>query len=152
MGLMARKMMGAGNKAAAWVYRRTRGRIGGSAKGLPVLLLNVSGRKTGKPRTVPVAFFEHGDGYLVAASAGGGKADPQWIHNLAAAGKAHVSVYEDEFDVDARIVDGPERDELWREVVMAEAPFFANYEEKSGRTIPIARLTNHSRSDGQEEQ
>lgn len=53
MGLMARKMMGAGNKAAAWVYRRTRGRIGGSAKGLPVLLLNVSGRKTGKPRTVP---------------------------------------------------------------------------------------------------
>jgi hypothetical protein len=60
------------NKAAASIYRRPRGRIGGNAKGLPVLLLNVSGRKTGKLRTVPVAFFEHDDSYLVAASAGGG--------------------------------------------------------------------------------
>lgn len=152
MNLVARKVMGAGNNAAAWVYHRTKGRIGGSAKGLPVLLLTVSGRKTGKPRTVPVAFFEYSNGYLVAASAGGGKANPQWIHNLAAAGNAHVSIYEDEYDVDARIVDRAERDELWREVVLAEAPFFANYEEKSGRKIPIALLTKHSRPSGQEEQ
>jgi deazaflavin-dependent oxidoreductase (nitroreductase family) len=152
MNLVARKMMAAGNNAAAWVYRRSRGRLGGSAKGLPVLLLTVSGRKTGKPRTVPVAFFEHGTSYLVAASAGGGKANPQWIHNLGAAGKGHISVYREEFDVDARIVDGHEREELWREVVLAEAPFFANYEEKSGRTIPIALLTKHSRPGGQEEQ
>jgi deazaflavin-dependent oxidoreductase (nitroreductase family) len=151
MNIVARKLMAAGNNAAAWVYRRTKGRIGGSAKGLPVLLLTVPGRQTGKPRTVPVAYFEHGNGYLVAASSGGGKADPQWIHNLGAAGKAHISVYEDEYDVDARIVDSPARDELWREVVLAEAPFFANYEEKSGRTIPIALLTKHSRPGGQEE-
>jgi len=152
MNLVTRKVMAVGNNAAAWVYRRTRGRIGGSAKGLPVLLLTVSGRKTRKARTVPVAFFEHSNGYLVAASAGGGKANPQWIHNLAATGKAHISVYEDEYDVDARIAGGPERDQLWREVVLAEAPFFANYEENSGRTIPIALLTKHSRTGGQEEQ
>jgi len=144
MNPVASKVMAAGNKAAAWVYRRTRGRVGGSAKGLPVLLLTVPGRKTGKPHTVPVAYFEHGTGYLVAASAGGGKANPQWIHNLGAAGKAHVSVYGDDHDVEARIVDSPERDELWREVVLAKAPFFAKYEEKSGRTIPIAVLARSS--------
>jgi hypothetical protein len=77
MNRVANKMMAAGNNAAAWVYRRTKGRIVGSVKGLPVLWLIVSGRKTGKPPTVPCAFFEHGNGYLVAASAGGAKADPQ---------------------------------------------------------------------------
>jgi deazaflavin-dependent oxidoreductase (nitroreductase family) len=152
MNRVVRTAMAAGNSAATWVYRRTRGRVGGSAKGLPVLLLTVSGRKTGKPRTVPVTYFDHANGYLVAASAGGGKSNPQWILNLGAAGKAHISVYEDEYDVDARIVDSPERDELWREVVLAEAPFFASYEEKSGRTIPIALLTNRSRPGGQEQQ
>jgi deazaflavin-dependent oxidoreductase (nitroreductase family) len=147
------KVFAVGNRAAAWVYRRTKGRIGGSAKGLPVLLLTVLGRKTGKPRTVPVTFFEHGDGYLVAASAGGGKADPQWIHNLGAAGKAHISVYGDQHDVEARIVGDPERDELWEEVVLARAPFFAKYEDKSGRKIPLAVLTTtHSRSVSEVEQ
>lgn len=145
------KGMAAGNKAAAWVYRRTGGRIGGSAKGVPVLLLTVSGRKTGVPRSVPVAFFEHRGGYLVAASAGGGKADPQWIHNLRAAGEAHISIYGDQHNVDARIVYSAERDELWQKVVLARAPFFAKYEEKSGRTIPLAVLTTHSRPVDEEE-
>lgn len=144
MKRVVRKMMAAANIAAAGVYRRTKGRIGGSAKGLPVLLLTVPGRRTGKPHTVPVAYFEYGNGYLVAASAGGGKASPQWIQNLAVAGKAQITVYEDQHDVDARIADSVERDELWREVVLTRAPFFADYEEKSGRTIPLALLTTHS--------
>ncbi|HEX2154299.1 MAG TPA: nitroreductase/quinone reductase family protein [Acidimicrobiia bacterium] len=137
---MTHRMLAAGNNAAAWVYRRTRGRIGGSAKGVPVLLLTVAGRKTQIPRTVPVAYFKHGDGYLVAASAGGAKAEPQWIRNIGAAGTAHITVSEDQYDVDARVPHSAERDKLWQEVVLAQAPFFAKYEEKSGRTIPIALL------------
>lgn len=138
--------MAAGNTAAAWVYRRTRGRIGGSAKGLPVLLLTVPGRKTGIPRTVPVAYFEHDNSYLVTASAGGAQAAPQWIHNLGAAENAHINVFGDQYDVDVRITDNAERDELWQKVVLAKAPFFVKYEQKSGRTIPIALLTPHSRA------
>jgi deazaflavin-dependent oxidoreductase (nitroreductase family) len=141
MNPVANKVMAAGNRAAAWVYRRTRGRIGGSAKGVPVLLLTVPGRKSGTLRTVPVAYFEHGNGYVVSASAGGAKSDPQWIHNLGAAGKAHITVFENQYDVDARIAHHAERDELWRDIVLARAPFFAKYEEKSGRIIPIALLT-----------
>jgi deazaflavin-dependent oxidoreductase (nitroreductase family) len=152
MASVTNKVFAAGNRAAAWVYRRTKGRVGGSAKGVPVLVLTVPGRKTGVPRSVPVAFFEHGDGYLVAASAGGGKADPQWIHNLGAAGKAHITVYDNQYEVDARIADSAERDELWQEVVLARAPFFAKYEEKSGRTIPVALLTTDSRLVGEVEQ
>lgn len=133
-----------GNRAASWLYRRTSGRVGGSAKGIPVLLLTVPGRMTGIPRTVPVAYFEHDNGYLITASAGGEKADPQWIHNLRAARQAQIHVGEHQYDVDARITDGAERQELWKSVVLERAPSFAKYEEKSGREIPIAHLTVRS--------
>jgi deazaflavin-dependent oxidoreductase (nitroreductase family) len=72
------------------------------------------------------------------------KSDPQWIHNLGAAGKAQISVFGDQYDVEARIADSAEREALWQEIVLAQAPFFASYEEKSGRTIPIAILTPRS--------
>jgi hypothetical protein len=44
-------------------------------------------------------------------------------------------------DVDVHVASGAERDGLWREVVLARAPSFATYEEKSGRVIPVAVLT-----------
>ena len=141
MNPVVKRAMAAGNNAAVWVYRRTNGRIGGTAKGLPVLLLTVPGRMTGRLRTVPVSFFEHDNGYVVAASAGGGKANPQWIHNLGEAKGAHIQIHEHHYDVDAQITDGDQRDELWHSVVLTRAPFFAKYEEKSGRVIPIALLT-----------
>jgi deazaflavin-dependent oxidoreductase (nitroreductase family) len=140
MNPIGKKVMAAGNGLLSWLYRRTNGRVGGSVKGLPVLLLTVPGRKTGKPRSVPVAYFEHDDGYLVAASAGGAKANPQWIHNLKAARQARISIRERQYDVDARVTAGVERDELWQNVVLARAPFFGEYEVKSGRTIPLALL------------
>lgn len=136
----ASSMMRMGNNLAAWFYRRTGGRIGGSARGVPVLLLTVPGRKSGKPRTVPVAYFEADGSYLVAATAGGAKADPQWIRNLAATDRARIQIGADEHEVAARIAGGDERDRLWREVVVAKAPGFAKYEDKSGRVIPVAVL------------
>lgn len=134
-------MMATGNKVASWLYKRSKGSIGGSARGVPVLLLTVPGRKSGIPRTVPVGYFDHDGGYLVAATAGGSKHDPEWIRNLAAAGRAEVQVGEQRFGVDVRLAEGTERDSLWREVVVDRAPSFAKYEEKSGRSIPIALLT-----------
>lgn len=132
------------NAAAVGLYRRTNGRVGGHAKGrLPVLLLTVPGRRSGVPRTVPITFFEHDGGYLVVASAGGAKAEPQWIRNLGATNRAEVQVLEQRADVDVRIPDRVERDWLWGDVVLARAPFFAGYEQKSGRTIRVALLRPH---------
>jgi len=136
-----KKAMRAANAIAVSLYRRTNGRIGGSAKGLPVLLLTVAGRRTGAPFTVPVAYFKYGGGYVVTGSAGGMKEDPQWIRNLRAAGTAQVqNGGADGCTVDAHVLDGAERDDLWQNVVLANAPFFAKYQEKSGRVIPVATL------------
>ncbi|MEV4145583.1 nitroreductase family deazaflavin-dependent oxidoreductase [Amycolatopsis sp. NPDC049691] len=126
------------NKLAVALYRRGLGR---TAKRRPVLLLTVAGRRTGSPHTVPVAYFDHDGGYLVAASAGGAKREPQWFRNIRAADDAQVRVGDRARDVDVRIPDAAERDRLWRDVVLRRAPFFADYERKSGRTIPLCLLT-----------
>jgi deazaflavin-dependent oxidoreductase (nitroreductase family) len=134
------RVMRLANWAAVGLYRRTGGRIGGSAKGVDVLLLTVSGRRTGKPFTVPVAYLPHGVGYVVTGSADGMKDEPQWFRNLRVTDRAEVQIGRTRTPVVSRVAEGAERDELWQEVVLARAPFFAKYEEKSGRTIPVATL------------
>ncbi len=86
---VANRLMAVANQAA-WVYRRTGGRIGGSATGALIPLITVPERKTGVPRSVPVAFFEHCGGCLVGG-VGRRSKGRRWIHNLRAAGR-HTSV------------------------------------------------------------
>lgn len=142
MNPIQKTLMATANKVASRLYVGSKGRLGGSARGVPVLVLTVPGRKTGKPRSVPVAYFDHDSGFLVAATAGGSKSHPEWIRNLDASGRAQVQVGEKQHEVDVRIVEGAERDQLWRDVVIERAPGFGKYVEKSGgRVIPIAILS-----------
>lgn len=142
MNAVVKRLMRVGSGLAVFLYRRSNGRIGGTARGgTPVLLLTVPGRKTGTPYTTPVSYFDHQDGYVVTGTAGGTKQDPQWFRNLRAASRAHIELGPRHLDVDVHVATGAERDRLWREVVLARAPSFAAYEEKSGRVIPVAVLT-----------
>lgn len=133
------------NRLAVTLHRRSGGRIGGSAKGLPVLLLTVPGRRTGAPHTVPVACIEHEGGYLVAGTAGGDTAEPQWFRNLRAAQRVGIEIGHETFDAGVLVPAAAERDLLWHDVVLDRAPFFAKYQEKAGRIIPVAVLTPTSR-------
>ncbi len=64
-----RKAAQTGTRANVWLYRRTNGRVGGRGMGrLPLLLLTVPGRNSGRPHTVPVAYFDHNGGYLVVGT------------------------------------------------------------------------------------
>lgn len=141
MSTVLQRAMRAGNTVAVSLYRRTGGRVGGSAKGVDVLLLTVAGRRTGKPHTVPVAYLEHGSGYIITGSGGGMSDEPQWFRNLRATDRAEVEIGRRRNPVVSRVAEGAERDELWQEVVLARAPFFVKYQEKSGREIPVALLT-----------
>ncbi|NNH73053.1 nitroreductase family deazaflavin-dependent oxidoreductase [Nocardia uniformis] len=136
-----KKIVTLGQSATTALYRRTNGKVGGSVKGLPVMLLTVPGRKTGTPHTVPVAYFDHDGKYLVCGSAGGMANDPQWFKNLRAAEHAQLRIGAETTAADARVADGAERDQLFREIV-ERAPFFADYQRKAGsRFLPIAVLT-----------
>jgi deazaflavin-dependent oxidoreductase (nitroreductase family) len=142
MNAALKRLMRAGSSLAVYLYRRSNGRIGGTARGgTPVLLLTVPGRKTGALHTTPVSYFDHHGGYVVTGTAGGAKQDPQWFRNLRAASRAHIEVGQRRLDVDVHVASGAERDGLWREVVLTKAPSFAAYEAKSGRVLPVAVLT-----------
>jgi deazaflavin-dependent oxidoreductase (nitroreductase family) len=107
-------------------------------------LLTVPGRQSGTPRTVPVAYFVHDGGYVVVGTGMGGSSRiPQWCLNLQAAGKSHVRIGAREHDVDAHPATGAERAELWPRIA-ARAPHFANWQARTGRTLPVVVLTERS--------
>ncbi|GLZ35141.1 hypothetical protein Lesp02_73280 [Lentzea sp. NBRC 105346] len=135
-----RRLMRMGNSLGVSLYRRSHGRINGSGRGLPVLLLTVPGRRSGQPHTVPVVYMEHDGAHLVMGSGGGSKPEPQWMRNLRAASNATIQIRDDVREVTPHVPTGAERDRLWHDVVLARAPFFADYERKSGRTISVGVL------------
>lgn len=136
-----RRWMRRANRVAVAMYRVSGGRIGGTAKGSPVLLLTVPGRVTGIPRTVPVGYVQHDGGYLVAGTAGGSTVEPQWFGNLRAAQRVELQIGGVCQQASCRIVGDEERERLWHDVVVARAPIFGSYEKRCRRPIPLAVLT-----------
>jgi deazaflavin-dependent oxidoreductase (nitroreductase family) len=124
-------------RVVAAMYRATGGRSGGTA-----LLLTTVGARSGEQRVASVRRFDDGPGRsLVVGSAGGSAKHPAWIRNLAAnPDKVWVDVGRDRFKVTPELLSGDERAAAWKRVV-AEAPNFAGYLEKTDREIPIVRLT-----------
>lgn len=141
---MLRRLFRGANHLAVALYRRSGGRIGGSAKGIPVLLITAPGRRTGSPHTVPVAYIEHDGGYIVTGSAGGTKAEPQWFRNVRATRWVRIEIGHEGYDAEVLVPEPADRDLLWHDVVLERAPFFAKYQEKAGRIIPVAVLTPRS--------
>jgi deazaflavin-dependent oxidoreductase (nitroreductase family) len=148
MNFAARKAVQAATKANVWLYRRTNGRIQGRGMDKrPLLLLTVPGRRSGALRTVPVVYFNHSGGYLVVGTGlGGSKTTPQWFRNLRAASWARIRIREREHEVDAHVVADAERAQLWGQIA-AEAPSFARFQVRTGRTFPIAVLMTRSMAD-----
>jgi deazaflavin-dependent oxidoreductase (nitroreductase family) len=130
-----------GNRLGVWLYRRSDGRIGGTSRGTTIGLLTVPGRNTRIPRTVPIAFFPHGTDYAVAGSGSGSKREPQWFRNLRAAARARIQIGAEHIHADVRVAKGAERDILWHDLILKQAPERRRYEKKAGRVIPVAILT-----------
>lgn len=123
------------------MYRRLDGRAMGGSPEAPVVLLTVPGRRSGLPRSACVRAIRSGEGYLVWGTASGRPQDPDWFRNLRHAGRASVQDGHDVREVVAVELTGAERDEVWRDVVLATLPGVERYAHKAGRTIPVARLT-----------
>ena len=120
-------------------FRANGGNVASFAR-QPLLLLTHRGAKTGTRRTNPLAYFRDGDDYVIVASKGGADTNPDWYHNLLAEPSGTIEVGTDEIEVTARSVDGEERDRLWT-MITAANPAFAEYEQKTTRTIPVIVLS-----------
>ena len=127
------------NAAVIDEFRSNEGRVAAFAR-QPLLLLTHRGARSGTTRTNPLAYFRDGDDYVIVASKGGAPTNPDWYHNLLANPDATIEVGTQGFAVTARPADEQERQRLWTTVTAAN-PAFAQYEEKTRRTIPILILS-----------
>ena len=121
------------------VLRLTGGRVS-LAVGLPTVLLETRGARTGQPRRHGVIYFHDGERVTVIASKFGAPGNPAWFHNA----RANPEVRCNGQPFRAQVVeDEEEQARLW---VLADRVFppFAIYRERAatvGRTIPILQLT-----------
>ena len=122
-----------------WLYRRSGGRIGGSMRGAPLLLITTTGRKSGRPWTNPVMYQRDGDGYVVIASNSGKPQHPGWWLNLRAHPEATIQIGREVIPVAATRTFGAERDRLLTLMIKAYKGY-ADYETKTTRKIPVVRL------------
>jgi F420H(2)-dependent quinone reductase len=118
------------------LYRLSRGRIGGKVGNGPVLLLTTNGRKSGEPRTAPVLYLADGERYVVINTNAGNTKTPAGSLNLRADPEAEVEVRGRRTKVRARIAEGEERAELWRQH-MQQYSGWDYYESKLDREIGV---------------
>jgi deazaflavin-dependent oxidoreductase (nitroreductase family) len=121
-------------------YQETDGEEGYNwREGAPILLLTVTGRKSGTEYTTPLIFGEDGGNYVLVASQGGTPQHPDWYLNLEAHPEVGVQVKADKFRARARTAAGDERERLWTQL-NGIWPHYDEYQEKTERVIPVVVL------------
>jgi len=102
----------------------------------PIVLLTVTGAKSGKQRYVPLMRVEKDGRYAIVASKGGAPDHPFWYSNLKANPAVTLQDGDKVLALTARELEGTERAEWWRLAVEAFPPY-AEYQTKTTRQIPV---------------
>jgi deazaflavin-dependent oxidoreductase (nitroreductase family) len=119
----------------------TNGRVR-TAPWLPLLVMESTGAKSGRPRRTPLLYVRDGEELAVIASATGKQKHPAWFHNVrkdpnvrvwAPGGRSGEYV--------ARVAEGEERERMWRRATEVY-PGYDDYAERAGaREIPVVALS-----------
>ena len=123
------------------LFRLSGGRLLSRLEGEGVLILVTTGRRSCKPRSSPLMYFqfeESGD-LIVIASNYGLDHHPAWYLNITAGPNVSVETSGGRFAAEARITHGEERTALFDKVAAANSRFAA-YRASTDRQIPVVAL------------
>lgn len=109
-------------------------------RGVPTLLLTVTGRSSGATRRTALIYAVDGDDVIVVASKGGADEHPQWYFNLQADPDVRVQVGPRRYAATARTPGPDERDSLWA-LAAAVFPTYQEYRAPTAREIPVVVLS-----------
>jgi deazaflavin-dependent oxidoreductase (nitroreductase family) len=126
-------------------FRANDGKPSGQLEGMPVVLVTMTGAKSGRELCSPLVYSTNGDDVVIIASKGGAPEDPNWFHNLVANPTVTVEVGTDNYEATAVLAEGDERTELY-DAQAAEQPQFLQYAAsaaETGRVIPVFRLVRN---------
>ena len=118
------------------LYRLSGGRYGARMGWIDVALVTTTGRRSGKPRTVPIACYPYRDSVAVSASNSGMERHPAWYLNMRADPRVIVQLGRERFQAVAEEVPAAEREALWQKVVEINK-HQGEYLEKVSREIPL---------------
>ena len=129
-----------GESPVSWVFARSEG-----VEYNPPILLTTRGRRSGLDRTVVLPHFRadavQPGAIAIVGSRGGLPTDPHWARNLRAEPAARIWCERREIAVEARLVEGSERDVLWKSIT-ERSPVYLSYQERARahREIPVFLL------------
>ena len=104
-----------------------------------VLVLETTGRRSGKRRRTTVAYRLLDGRPIVVGGAGGQSQRPDWVANLMADPDVVAIRNRRATPMTATVLDGAERQAAWDRLAPAW-PIIAKYEARAGRPIPVIRL------------
>jgi len=123
------------------LFEATKGRLGGTVAGMPALILETTGRKSGKRRSsMLTAPIQDDSDIVLVASKGGDDRHPAWYLNLKADPDVTITMGGRTFAAVAREVTGEEKDALWPRIVESYKGY-AGYRQRTDRDIPVVICT-----------
>jgi deazaflavin-dependent oxidoreductase (nitroreductase family) len=127
------------SRLQARLFRQRHG--GHTQGGVPALILETIGARSGERRLALLGYIEDGPGaWLIIASLAGAARHPAWLYNLASQPTATIEFGDGRrVAVNAETLEGEQREAAWARIA-AQAPEYAKYESKTDRTIPVLRL------------
>ncbi|NOT03373.1 MAG: nitroreductase family deazaflavin-dependent oxidoreductase [Anaerolineales bacterium] len=120
----------------AFLIKISNGKIGGKLGTQTILILHTTGRKSGQPRSIPIAYFFHEGKYLIVESNWGKVNHADWYFNLLKQPQARIEVNGRMIKVNASFAEGEEYIRLWEYVTKKHAPYL-EYQKMTERKIPI---------------
>lgn len=127
------------DRITQWVYRLSAGRLGEREARYRMLLLQTTGRRSGKPRTHTLLYARDGERLVVCASNHGAPEHPAWYLNLQANPRVLVQTGRTRREMLAETTSGAERQRLWQ-MLLAVWPRYASYQAGISREIPVVIL------------
>jgi len=127
------------NQAVIKEFHANQGTVGGAMEGMPIVLITMTGAKTGRTLTRPLCYSRDGDRIVIIKSYGGAPKNPPWYHNLIKNPVVTVEVGTEKYQARAVQVSGTERERLF-EAQAKIMPFFNDYQAKTQREIPLFTL------------
>jgi deazaflavin-dependent oxidoreductase (nitroreductase family) len=119
------------------IVHASRGRIGGSAFGMPAVELFTVGRTSGRIHsTMLTAPVVDGTTVVLVASKGGDDRDPDWYRNITAHPDVDLVMHGVRQSMTARSATPEEKLELWPRIEASYKPY-ASYRRRTTRDIPI---------------
>ena len=107
---------------------------------MPMVTITMTGRRSGKPRSVHLACIEHEGDHLVVASAMGQQKHPGWRYNLEANPRVELQLPGERFPAVARVLTDEEKEKVW-DRIRAAIPQMRVYEKRTDRNIRVFHLT-----------